>query len=427
MTMKKTDYPAVGETLYSTVLPNGLPIFVIPKPGYRKAFAVLAAHYGGADRSFVFGGEKIQSPAGVAHYLEHKMFDTPEGDALMRMTAAGADPNAFTSESMTAYHFECTDRFEENLRTLLSFVSVPYFTQESVDKERGIIAQEIRMYEDSPDFAVYTDLMKCLFAHSPLRDSVAGTVESIAEITPELLYSCHRAFYHPSNMALCVVGNADPERVARLAAEILPPEPAVPPGRDYGPEETPDPVMTGTERTMEVAAPIFMIGAKLGPFDSGPEEQRERLTAALALRCLAGRSSPFYLRSYSSGLLNATFGADIDYAAGQAVVAFDGETGKDPRLVLDALRDEIVRVGREGLDPALFERQKKAALGSRIRALSNFSGLAVGMADGCFAGFQPMEGFALLGSITCDDASAWVRGRLSPERFAMSVVRPKEG
>ena len=185
--MQKTDYSAVGETLYSTVRPNGLPIFVMPKPGYRKTFAVFATNYGGADRRFTLAGEAKNTPAGVAHYLEHKMFDTPEGDALMRLNATGADPNAFTSQSMTAYHFECTDHFEENLRTLLSFVSVPYFTQQSVDKERGIIGQEIRMYEDAPDFVVYTDLMKCLFAENPLRDSVAGTVESIAEITPEVL------------------------------------------------------------------------------------------------------------------------------------------------------------------------------------------------------------------------------------------------
>ena len=161
--MRQTDYPAVGETLYSSVLPNGLPVFVIPKPGYRRNFAIFAANYGGADRRFLLDGTEHLTPAGVAHYLEHKMFDTPEGDALMRLNAAGADPNAFTSEAMTAYHFECVDNFGENLRTLLSFVSVPYFTQASVDKERGIIGQEIRMYEDNPDFAVYVNLMKGLF------------------------------------------------------------------------------------------------------------------------------------------------------------------------------------------------------------------------------------------------------------------------
>ena len=424
--MQKTDYEAVGETLYASVLPNGLPVFVIPKPGYRKSFAVLAANYGGADRRFSLEGRDVSTPAGVAHYLEHKMFDTPEGDALMALNATGADPNAFTSESMTAYHFECTDRFDENLRTLLSFVSVPYFTQESVDKERGIIAQEIRMYEDSPDFRIYSDFMKCLYARSPLRDSVAGTVESIAEITPELLYDCHAAFYRPSNMALCVVGDVDPEAVEKTALELLPPDRAELPLRDRGPDEGLEPVAPSSERRMEIAAPLFAIGAKLGPAPTGPEGQRERLTAALALRCLAGSSSPFYLKHYSEGLLNATFGCDVDYGAGQAVAAFEGETSKAPRAVYDALCAEIARIRREGFDRALFERQKKAALGSRIRALTNFSGLAVGMISARFAGYNAMDGFSVLSSLIREDAEAWVREKLSPDRLVLSVIYPKE-
>jgi len=424
--MHKTEYPAIGETLFSTVLPNGLPIYVLPKPGYRKTFAVYATKYGGADRRFTLAGEAKSTPAGVAHYLEHKMFDTPEGDALMRLNATGADPNAFTSQSMTAYHFECTDRFEENLRTLLSFVSVPYFTQQSVDKERGIIGQEIRMYEDAPDYAAYIEFMKCLFAENPLRDSVAGSVESIAEITPETLYDCHRVFYHPSNMVLCVVGCADPDTVERIALEVLPSERAELPVRDYGADEGLAPVTLRTERRMEVAAPLFMIGAKLGPAATGPEAQRERLVSALALRCLCGRSSPFYLRHYSEGLLNSTFGSDIDYAAGQAVVAFDGETPRDPAEVLDALCGEIRRIQRDGFDPALFERQKKALIGAQIRALANFSGFAVSMAAGCFAGFRTLDSFDLLTTVTCEEAGAWVREHLVPERFALSVIYPKE-
>ena len=424
--MLKTDYAAVGETLYEAELANGMPIFVIPKPGYRKIFAACAANYGGADRRFSLAGWNIETPAGVAHFLEHKMFDMPEGDALMAMNATGADPNAFTSENMTAYHFECTERFEENLRTLLGFVTLPYFTQQSVDKERGIIAQEIRMYEDSPDFAVYTDLMKCLFEHSPLRDSVAGTVESIAQITPELLYDCHRAFYRPSNLALCVVGNVDPASVERIALELLPADSAEPPARDYGPDEGLAPVKASSERRMEIAAPIFMIGAKLGPTLTGSDGQRDRLTAALALRCLCGPSSPFYIRNYADGLLNSTFGSDVDYGAGQAVAAFEGETYKEPQAVYDALCGEIARVHAEGFDPALFERQKKASLGGRIRALSNFSGLAVGTIAGRFNGFRALDGFDVLASITCGEADAWVKKNLVPERFAMSVVYPKE-
>jgi len=344
----------------------------------------------------------------------------------MILNAAGASPNAFTSEAMTAYHFECTENFDENLRTLLSFVSVPYFTQASVDKERGIIAQEIRMYEDSPDFLVYENLMRCLFRHSPLKDTVAGTVESIRDITTDILYSCHKVFYHPSNMALCVVGDVDPEAVERAAAELLTPEPAEKPGRDYGPEEELLPVERICEKRMDVSAPIFILGAKMGKMTTGPEALRERITAGLALSCLCGESSPFYIRHYSEGLLNGTFGSDVDFAAGQGMVAFDGETPEEPRRVRDALFEEIARIGREGFDEALFERQKKAALGGRIRALNNFRGLAVSMVEGCFAGFRPLDAFALMPEITAADAAAWVRDKLVPERFALSIIYPRE-
>ena len=424
--MHKKDYTAIGETLYTTMLPNGLPIYVVPKPGYRRTFAVFAANYGGADRRFTLGGELIDTPAGVAHYLEHKMFDTPDGDALMRLSATGANPNAFTSEAMTAYHFDCTAQFEENLRTLLSFVSVPYFTQESVDKERGIIAQEIRMYEDNPNFVVYESLMKILFAHSPLRDSVAGTVESIGHITPEVLYNCHKVFYHPSNMALCVVGNADPETVEAIAREMLTPDMAERPGRNYGEPETLLPVQALTEKRMEVASPLFMIGAKLGEMKTGDIAQRERITASLALRCLCGSSSPFYIKHYSEGLLNASFGTDIDFAAGQGMVAFEGETSKDPRAVFDALMAECEQVSKNGFDEGLFLRQKKASYGGRIRALSSFRAQAVAMAEGSFAGFQPLDAFSVMETVTADSAAAWVREHLTPERMAMSIIYPKE-
>ena len=223
--MTKYEYPGVGETLWRSTLENGLRVSVITKPGYTRCFAMFATDYGGADRRFRLGGEYIDTPAGVAHFLEHKMFDMPEGDNAMTLLASnGAQPNAFTSSGMTAYYFESTEGFYENLETLLRFVSTPYFTPESVQKERGIIGQEIRMCEDNPDYVVYDELMRCLYAHNPIRDSVAGTVESIAAITPETLYSCHKIFYNPSNMCLCVAGDVDPRRVEDAARRILPAE-----------------------------------------------------------------------------------------------------------------------------------------------------------------------------------------------------------
>ena len=237
------------ENVWAATLPNGLRVRVLCKPDFQRSYAVFATCYGGADRRFRVNDTWTDTPAGVAHYLEHKLFDMPDGsDALLTLSENGADPNAFTSTNMTAYYFSCTDRFEENLRTLLRFVSTPYFTDASVAKEQGIIGQEIRMGEDDPDRAVWRNLMRCLMARDGARDAVAGTVESIAEITPETLYACHRAFYAPSNMVLCAVCQDTPERVAAIAAEILPPERAPVPAADHGAPED----MTPAQARMRV-------------------------------------------------------------------------------------------------------------------------------------------------------------------------------
>ena len=276
--MLSTKYDAIGETLYFDTLPNGLTIQVMPKPGFAKCYAVFATNYGGADRRFRIGGQWRDTPAGVAHFLEHKMFDTPDGgNALAVLSANGADPNAFTSSGMTAYYFESTQGFYDNLRTLLSFVSVPYFTDESVQKEQGIISQEIRMIEDNPGFVVYNNAMKCIYEHNPVRDSVAGTVESIAEITAQTLYDCHKVFYNPSNMTLAVVGDVSPERVAAIAREVLPSEPGERPERDYGEAESELPVRRFVTEAMEVSAPQFIIASRFDPAPAGEARGQRRL------------------------------------------------------------------------------------------------------------------------------------------------------
>ena len=228
-------YPALGETVYEDSLPNGLRILTVTKPGFHKTFAMFAVRYGGADRRFRLGDDWIDTPAGVAHFLEHKMFDMPDGsNVLAELSARGASPNAYTGSAVTAYHFTCTENFAVNLDTLLTYVSTPYYTAESVQKEQGIIGQEIRMYENSPGSVGYYRLMEILYRHHPVRENVAGTVESIASITPETLYNCHKVFYTPSNMVLCCVGDVDPEAVAATAERILPSEPGEQPDRDYG-------------------------------------------------------------------------------------------------------------------------------------------------------------------------------------------------
>ena len=218
--MKQIIYPRIGETVYRETLPNGLPVCVVTKPGYRRAYALFATRYGGMDMRFALNGEWLDTPAGIAHYLEHKMFDTEEGNALQILAQNGAEPNAFTSNAVTAYYFDSTEHFFENLRVLLSFVSVPYFTDESVQKERGIISQEIGMIEDNPEWQVYKNLIGLLYRSSPARVPVAGSVESIAGITAQTLYDCHKAFYLRTRCS--PPGAAPPSRAITARRRISP-------------------------------------------------------------------------------------------------------------------------------------------------------------------------------------------------------------
>lgn len=422
--MTKYEYPGVGETLWRSTLENGLRVSVITKPGYTRCFAMFATDYGGADRRFRLGGEYIDTPAGVAHFLEHKMFDMPEGDNAMTLLASnGAQPNAFTSSGMTAYYFESTEGFYENLETLLRFVSTPYFTPESVQKERGIIGQEIRMCEDNPDYVVYDELMRCLYAHNPIRDSVAGTVESIAAITPETLYSCHKIFYNPSNMCLCVAGDVDPRRVEDAARRILPAEAGEVPGRDYGPAEDELPVKQRFRRAMEVSAPQFILGAKLDPEKGGAALLRRKLVGSLALNYLFSQSSPFYNRLYRQGLLNTDFSAGMDHCAGTLTVMAGGESREPERVFSEALA-EIDAAVKDGLKPELFSRVLKSAYGSRVRALSSFAGLCSSMAEAEFGGYNCLDSFSVMESVTAEETLEFIKTQLRPERFAMSVIDP---
>ena len=421
--MQKKNYELIGEQVYSGKLPNGLSVFVVPKPGFYKSYAFFATDYGGADRRFKLGGKWVDTPEGVAHFLEHKMFDTEDGNALTSLSANGASPNAYTGTDITAYHFECIDKFSENLETLLSFVSIPYFTPESVEKEQGIIAQEICMVEDDPEYCLYYGLMKSLFHSNPLRDSVAGTVGSISEITDKTLYDCHKAFYDPSNMVLCVAGGADPAEVFGIALKILPGSPGEIPKRDYGPHEPPEPAAASFSKAMEVSLPIFLAGCKSEPAPRGPDSLRLELVSSLALDLLAGHSSPLYLRLYGEGLVSSDFSASYDSGVGAAYSIFGGES-RSPERVYDEVKKEITRLASDGPDPALFNRIKKAAIGSQVRMLNSFGAICGSVAGGHFRGYDAFDAPEVLLSITEDDAVSFYREHLSPENMAISIVSP---
>ncbi len=423
--MKTKGYDLIGEQVYTDKLENGLKIMVDIKKGFNKSYAFFATDYGGADRRFKYGGKWIDTPMGVAHFLEHKMFDTKDGNALTNLSANGASPNAFTGPDMTAYHFESTEKFIENLEMLLDFVAEPYFTPESVQKEQGIIGQEIRMTEDDPDHVVYYGLMRALYANNPIRDSIAGTVESISEITADTLYSCHKVFYNPSNMVLCVAGDVDPEQITASARKVLPREPGEIPQRDYGPEESIKPVSKSGEDEMEIARPIFNMGAKTKPVTSGIESLRQELVGSLALQILAGRSSPFYKRLYDAGLINSGFSAAYEFAAGVSYTLAGGESN-DPEKVFELYKAEIESLLARGPDNALFGRQKKAMLGRQISSLNSFEYICTNLSGGYFRGYDANESTKLLGEITPADVTEFMKLYMQPDNMALFVIHPKK-
>ena len=422
--MKHKRFERIGEDLYTGRLRNGLTVNVVTKPGFRLSYAVFATNYGGAHRRFSLGGRMHDTPAGVAHFLEHKMFDMPDGDnALSVLSANGAQPNAFTSSGMTAYYFDCTSGFEENLRMLLRFVSTPYFTQETVDKEQGIIGQEICMVEDNPGYVVYNRLMRMLYEHNPIRDQVAGSIESIAEITAETLYNCHKAFYAPSNMTLCVAGDCDPERIFAIADELLPRERAEVPKADMGAPETELPLKGYNEECMEVSAPQFLIGAKIAPAPDGEALLRQKIVAQLALRTVFGTSAEFYNRLYAEGTLNRDYDYEIDYSAGTATIMLGGESAQ-PQKVLGEINAELDRVFKNGLDGDAFEKAKRASFGSRLRGLEDFDSLCLSLVDGVFGGYCALDACELLESVTKAECEDFLKTFMTPDRLAMSVINP---
>lgn len=422
--MKHKRYEKLGEDLYSGQLRNGLTVNIAVKSGYSLAYAVFAANYGGAHRRFSLNGQMHDTPAGVAHFLEHKMFDMPDGDnALSTLSANGAQPNAFTSSGMTAYFFECTAGFEENLKMLLKFVSTPYFTDETVAKEQGIIGQEIGMVEDNPGYVIYNRLMRMLYKHNPIRDQVAGSVESIAEITADTLYSCHKAFYAPSNMALCIAADCDPERIFEIADSVLTRERSEIPHADMGGKEGMLPMSTYSEEHMEVSAPQFLIGAKLLPEANGSALLRQKLIAQLALRTVFGSSGDFYNRLYAEGVLNRDYDYEADFTAGIATVIIGGESA-EPQRVLSEVKAEIRKIQETGIDNNAFETAKRASFGSRLRALESFDSICLSLVDGVFGGYCAFDSFDVLQSITRAECEEFLTQFMAEDRLAMSVISP---
>ena len=423
--MEKKLYERIGEEVLRATLPNGLPVYIVPKKGFSRKYALFATRYGGMDMRFEKDGQWLDTPAGIAHYLEHKMFDTEDGNALQELAKNGAEPNAFTSNAITCYYFDATEKFYESLEILLSFVSIPYFTDESVQKEQGIIGQEIGMIEDNPEWQVYKQLMQALYHTSPARTPVAGSVESISHITAQTLYDCHKAFYTPANMCLVVVGDVKPERIIASANQILPAKSGPLIRRDYGAEEALTAAEHFVSAAMEVSMPTFLVGFKCPPQHGGERQHRFTAIGELACDVLMGESSPLYARLYAEGLINGSFGAAFDLLPGASYVYAGGDS-KDPQAVAEAILAEAQQLVSQGMDGDYYRRVVNANFGAALKALNSFESIAVSMAEGCFQGYDPYRFPEVYDSITVEDVLDFLRQNMTRDHMALSVITPKE-
>lgn len=424
MDIKQIKNEALGEFYYTFKHPTGLQIYVMPKENYSSAFAVFGTNYGSIDTGFKRSDENdfASIPEGTAHFLEHKLFESEELDAFARYAKTGASANAYTSFDQTCYLFSCSANFKENLEILLDFVQHPYFTQETVEKEQGIIGQEIRMYQDVPSWQVMFNLLRALYSNHPVRIDIAGTVESIAEIDAPLLYRCYNTFYNLNNMALAVAGNVTVDEVIEVANKMLAKaEPVTIQRVDH--KEPAEVAQKYIEQELAVATPQFMLGYK----ETNPTAEvslKQRLETSVLLEIIAGRTSPLYNTMFEQGLINSEFGTEYFVGNGYAAILFSGETGKYEKVV-ELIKAEIERLRKEGIDKDEFELVRRKLYGRSIMAFNDVDSLANSLVAAHFLNVGLFDDMTLLSEMTVQDIENRLKNTLSDEYSALSVILPK--
>ena len=420
--MKKITNDLLKEEYFEIDHKSGLKIFVMEKPDYSGAFAMFGTRYGSVDTCFRLKGEESYTtvPEGIAHFLEHKLFESEELDAFERFAKTGANANAFTSFDRTCYIFQCADNFNENLEILLDFVKAPYFTEETVQKEQGIIGQEIRMYQDDPDWQVLFNLLRGLYKNNPVRIDIAGTVESIAEINAELLYSCYRTFYNNSNMCLAVAGNVKAEDVIAIADKVLKIEEPVA-FEQIIPDEPYEVNEAYTEEKLGVDMPKFALGLKEKCEEIVPSPKKT-LLYNLALEIIAGKFSPLYTRLLDEGLINTAFGKEYFFGRGFSTVFFSGES-KNPEKVRDEIIAELNRIKKNGIPQEDFDICLKKKYGAEIFSYNDVDDLANNLCEAWLNGYGIFDNIELYRSITRKDVEAVIREGFDTDNICLSVIK----
>ncbi len=426
--LSRRTYETLNETVYHARLANGLRLYVIPKPDYNEKYAVFATRYGSIDTSFIPPGEEqvVITPPGVAHFLEHKLFEGEDGSVFEQFAALGASVNAYTTYGLTSYLFSTTDHFYQCLKTLVDFVQHPYFTDENVAKEQGIIAQEITMYEDNPNAQVYNNLLQAMYHHHPVREKITGSVQSVAGITPEILYQCHSTFYHPENMILFAIGNIDPEKAAQVVENCFRADGQRVQGtiRRVYPSEPQGVKESRIEAKMSVARPLCYLGFKDAELLSGDELLKRQLATSLSLQILFGKTSALYNRLYESGLIDNSFSA---YYTAEETFAYSilGGVTPDPVRLEEAVLAGLREARENGMTEEEFQRQKRKSIGGFLYALNSLDFIANNFVSTRFRGSSLFSYLDILQELKVEDVERCVEEQLTEERLSVSIIWPR--
>lgn len=409
-------------------LDNGLKVFFMPKEGYTKQYAIFGTNYGSIDSKFVIPGqdEVTEVPDGIAHFLEHKLFEEPEGSIFDEFSELGSSVNAYTNFTSTCYLFSSTDKFYENLKLLLKFVQSPYFTDENVEKEKGIIGQEINMYNDNPQWKVFFNGLKAMYHHHPVKIDIAGTIESISKIQKEDLYNCYNTFYDPGNMALFIVGDLDEEKTFSIVESSF--ESSKKDGGEIKREYPSEPefiVQERIEEKLDVSIPLFNVAYKDIDHGYGGEKLLIKDVASkVLLEMLFGKSSKLFADLYEEGLINDTFEYEYTGEIGYGYSAIGGES-KDPQKVQTRIREYIDSLKASGLDKNDFQRIKNKLIGEHLRYYNSVEFVATTFIAYHFKGINIFDYIEKLKNLDFATVEERFKSHLVNDRSVLSIINPK--
>jgi len=423
--MTLTEDIKLGEKLYEFTHPSGLKVQFIPKKGIYKKFAILSVGFGSVNTKFILPGKSDVTtvPDGVAHFLEHKLFEQPDGNMLERFNSAGARTNAATGFSKTYYYFSCTENFDKCFDMLLHFVTHPYITPENVEKEKGIICREIKMYEDNPEYVSSMDLFKLLYHNNPVKKEIAGSVKSVTDTTPQDIMLCYNSFYIPSNMVLTVVGDLDEDSIYDAVCRNFDGIPLKETPVKYFEKEPDSVVSYRSEKKMDVSRPLFAIGYKNDPSVlTGDNYLIHGLAGNIMCNILFDKSSDFFEKMYEKGLIDYSFASDFELDRNYAAASLSGESD-NPEELLKYVGEHIAETAIKGIKESDFVRIKRSLLGSDIRMLTFPESVGKLFSSMYLQGIHGFDYFNVYGKISEKDVRA-VLDSVYLREPAMSVIKP---